>query len=289
MDSNFYSFSPELRLESRKKLRIQEGEVVLIYTGRLCTQKNILRLIKEFSDLTQITDCKIRLLLVGKFEDGERMFRISESQLGTYYDQYIKALKNLPENVREKIHFLGPQEAQKLKELYHAADIFISLSLYHDEDYGMAPAEALCCGLPVLLTDWGGFSGFYFESDSELSRSCHLIHVQLKQSGLTISREDLQRSALMLIHQRMSDPQRARASIEHHRRISIQASSETLAKIYSQPLFRFRGFSNLMSQHSRQIKRGFSYPGGPRRGTIYEKVYRAYLPLIAPRRTTPQQ
>src|SRR5207237_9139361 len=44
----------------------------------------------------------------------------------------------------------------ELAELYGAADIFASLTLHHDENFGFAQVEAMSSGLPVVCTDWGG-------------------------------------------------------------------------------------------------------------------------------------
>jgi len=53
----------------------------------------------------------------------------------------------------DRIAFIGERNAEGLAELYHSASVFVLAS--HYEGYGMALAEALAHGLPVLSTTGG--------------------------------------------------------------------------------------------------------------------------------------
>ena len=66
----------------------------------------------------------------------------------------------LPDKIKSKIIFQPFAPLEDLKTIYNACDCFVSLSTYHDEDYGMSVIEALSCGLPLVLSDWAGYSGF---------------------------------------------------------------------------------------------------------------------------------
>jgi len=53
----------------------------------------------------------------------------------------------------DRIHFVGEREGDRLEELYSGSSIFVLAS--HYEGYGMALAEALARGLPVVSTTGG--------------------------------------------------------------------------------------------------------------------------------------
>jgi glycosyltransferase involved in cell wall biosynthesis len=69
-----------------------------------------------------------------------------------------EALRNLIEakGLGQRVELAGELDAERLDEAYHSSDVFVSSSLY--EGYGMALAEALARGLPILTTT-GGAAG----------------------------------------------------------------------------------------------------------------------------------
>ena len=38
--------------------------------------------------------------------------------------------------------------------LLAASDVFMTLSLHQNENFGYAPVEAMACGTPVIVSDW---------------------------------------------------------------------------------------------------------------------------------------
>jgi hypothetical protein len=52
--------------------------------------------------------------------------------------------------------FRDPTDEQRLL-LYRSADIFTSLVDNMQESFGLAPVEAMACGLPTVVSDWDGY------------------------------------------------------------------------------------------------------------------------------------
>ncbi len=276
VDTKTYYYSPKLRDEYREKLQIQSNELVLLYTGRLSVQKNILRLTHEVANLIQKKGLNLRLIFAGNFDEiWMPYFKTRNKKLGTYYKQWIEILEQFNENVRNKISLLGFQDNTELNSLYSAADIFVSLSLYHDEDFGMSPAEASCCGLPLVLSDWGGFAGF-----TSLNSSCYLVATQLQTEGLHLSSKSFhqgitsQATDLSKFNLNQLRLERSRIAKQH---LSIDAISHSLKENYSHKFFQFCGFNDLIHEQVKAFKKAIPFPQGPKKGTLYEKIYEAYL------------
>jgi len=82
-------------------------------------------------------------------------------------DNYVKSLKSkAPENVE----FLGEIEEKELVELYSRCKGLIATA--KDEDFGMAPLEAMASGKPILAVDEGGFKESITEDTGILLDSC---------------------------------------------------------------------------------------------------------------------
>ncbi|MCY4523425.1 MAG: glycosyltransferase family 4 protein, partial [Halobacteriovoraceae bacterium] len=157
---NFFSYKPSIRKTARKKLGLKKKQFAFVYAGRMSFQKNVLSLLKNFSFFLKQTQFDAKLYLAGKFDDIGQPFLNSHLAENEFFYHYNELLKSLPKEHQKQIVFLGYLSRKDLRDIYNACDYYVSLSVYNDEDYGMAPAEALICGLPCILTDWGGFSSF---------------------------------------------------------------------------------------------------------------------------------
>ena len=103
--------------------------------SRLITHKRIEMQIKAFKKLENE-----KLIIVGSYEKS-RHFQT--------YASYIKKIK--PKNV-EILHWV---DFNKLVELYANCKGFITTA--QDEDFGMAPIEAMASGKPVIAGNEGGY------------------------------------------------------------------------------------------------------------------------------------
>jgi glycosyltransferase involved in cell wall biosynthesis len=256
-----FAFSPELRRERRQAIGAAPGELVILYTGRISMQKNVLRLLREVARFAAARS-RVHLVVAGDFDDlGAAPFG-SRPEPGEYFQAW-RALCESPEIPRSlQIHAPGFQGTPELRAWYSAADVFASLSLHHDEDYGMSPAEAAVSGLPLLLTDWGGYADF-----SGHAHSCELVTVRLLPEGLQIDGQAIQEVLARVSAQVPTDAKRTEAGRQASERISVSAASRTLAAITRTPAFPFRGFQARLS----------GVQTGPGSGTDYEEVYRAYV------------
>lgn len=171
VDKNEFSYNPPLRKLQRKEWGLADDDMAFVFTGRLSRQKRTHTLLKSFAEFLEKTKTtKAHLFLYGPTDHiGDQFIGRWETE-GEYFRKIIRVYKDLPENARSKIHFMGSVPNAELKGVYQGADMLMNLSVHNDEDYGMSVAEAQCSGLPAILTDWGGLASFYHKELPEATR-----------------------------------------------------------------------------------------------------------------------
>jgi glycosyltransferase involved in cell wall biosynthesis len=256
----------KLRKAWREKLRVPNGTRVLLYSGRISLQKNVTQLIEAFAALPQNGRNTI-LLLAGAEDDLDAPPFGIHHAAGTYGTK-VRQLIERQKNVR----WLGSVPSRSMNALYNAADAFVSLSLHHDEDYGMAVAEAQCTGLPCLLTDWGGFSSFIQEPGQGT-----LIPVKMGKRGLALPPRTLKSkfTEFLCSPHRV---ERRRLAAKHRALFSPANGAAALERIISEPPEPFRGFSALLSKLAfRAASRSApTFPQNSGAGSLYAKIYGPY-------------
>lgn len=180
----------KIRELARKKHRWAKDEFIFIFTGRLSRQKRIHQLIECFANFLQESNAKAKLVLVGDTDKlGEPWLFKGEWEY-EYFHSLQKVLEKIPEEYKAKIEFHGFRPNKELLHYYNGADCLVNISVHNDEDYGMTVAEAQACGLPAILTDWAGFSGFNLNVPNAVRYVPVRLSPQAKQIKLTKLLED---------------------------------------------------------------------------------------------------
>ena len=131
IDPEFRPGSAGAIAETRREMGMPEG--YLLYVGTLEPRKNVGKLLDAWQALRAENPDAPPLVLAGPPGwESERMKRRIESLS--------------PQGLR----FLGRVERSHLVRLFQAARVFVYPSLY--EGFGLPPAEALACGVPVVVS-----------------------------------------------------------------------------------------------------------------------------------------
>lgn len=151
-------FKKEPLWEPRRTLKISPRARVLLFAGRLGTEKNLLFLLRAFKRMTEFKQQGhiLNLVIAG---DGPQRKKLEE---------YVTAL-----GLRDQVLFTGYLEHAKLIDLYKMADLFVFAS--KTETQGLVLVEALAAGTPVVAVGAMGVldvvthgeSGLLVEEDEE--------------------------------------------------------------------------------------------------------------------------
>lgn len=136
VDTTRFTPSPELRNAIRDKLNIPQNAILIGTVGRLDKQKNphyILDCFKHIQKL--IPDCYLLFIGSGNLEE-EIKKRIADEGIKTW------------------VRIIGFRN--DIEKYYPAMDLHMLLSLR--EGFGIATAEAMSCGVPIIGTDVPGTS-----------------------------------------------------------------------------------------------------------------------------------
>jgi glycosyltransferase involved in cell wall biosynthesis len=123
-------FEPDVVGLPREALGVPEGDVLLVYVGRLSPEKNLTFLLRAFAG-AQAAYPDTSLLLVGDGPEADNLEDLAQRS-----------------GVGAKVIFTGMVEYKDLPRYLAAADIFVTASV--TEVHPLTLIEALAAGLPVL-------------------------------------------------------------------------------------------------------------------------------------------
>lgn len=131
--------SPKLNVgKKRKELGLGKEDFVLLFVGRIASEKNIELLLSSMKSLVGVSS-KIKLLIVGDGPDLEE------------YQKFV--LKN---QIDKNVIFVGKVPWQEISDYYLISDVFVTAS--HTETQGLTVIEAMAASLPVVVIDDESFT-----------------------------------------------------------------------------------------------------------------------------------
>jgi len=121
------------REAARKELKVAEDGFVLLLIGNDWRNKGVMVI---FEAMERLHHLPVRLLLVGR-ENATEYRDIAEEH-----------------HLTDRVHFLSPRP--DVEFYYAAADVYLGPSL--EDTFAQPPAEAMACGLPVVVSSANGTS-----------------------------------------------------------------------------------------------------------------------------------
>ena len=155
----------------RKKLKLQKKDFVILFVGRLASEKNVEFLLNAQRKLIE-KHPNIKLLIVGDGPDKEK------------YEQLAKDLKT-----SQNVIFNGKAAWEEMPFFYHCADVFATAST--TETQGLTVIEAMAAGVvPLCIKDesflgtvTNELNGLIFENEEEYINQVLMLYKdeQLRQ------------------------------------------------------------------------------------------------------------
>ncbi len=230
----------------------ESDKIRLVYAGRLTPQKNIIGALKVIDQVNCIFDNRLEVHICGNFDNrGSELFSLTPHR---EWNGFVKLLLQ-----KSYYHFHGDLKKEQLIQLYDRCHYFFSLSTFHDEDFGIAPAEALARGCKLLLTSWGGYADF---------PTTHTLHIPTKMSlkGRKPHYPSFFKTLVDLIN---TDPITKQP-------FSFDFSAYALETLSHQSSH-FSGFSNLFLEYNNEFINNQGSPYAASQNLhLYERIYEDY-------------
>ncbi len=194
VDSTVFYYNEDERLAFRQRLGLSD-EIIFYYSGRISEQKNVMNMIHSFLNIKKYYFKNAKLFISGNYDDIGKAFFGKKRLPGHYYQIFQEQLSEVDSEYLGDIQFFDFVPHEQTSLLYTVSDFYLSLSSFHDEDYGMSIGEALLSGLPALITDWGGYSSFVRE---DFKKYLQLVSVKLTSSGPAVKYNEVLKKFLLL-------------------------------------------------------------------------------------------
>lgn len=136
----------------RKSLNLPKNEKILLYAGRISSQKNIVSLLSVFRQIRELQQ-NVKLIVLGD-ADEVGVPHFPKRSPRRYIVSVSEAVNSL--GIESAVEFRPAVSQTDLAGYFQACDVHVSLSVHSGEDFGYSIAQGLACGIPTIVTKWGG-------------------------------------------------------------------------------------------------------------------------------------
>jgi len=238
-------FFPLDREVCREKYRIKNDDFVLLWMGRISAydKSDLFPLLHTLKRLKERNTQKVKFVIAGKDNDTN-----------PHLPYLLKLCKDL--QIEDSVQTILNFDPKCRNEIYNLADVFISPIDNFQETFGLTPIEAMCAGIPQIVSDWNGykdtvldgetgfriptyrypcsddiFKSFMLPSDSEY-RS-RVQHYMMSQTTI-VDNEYIERSIQRLIDNSSLMHTMSENSIKYAKKFSWSAIMKTYNQLWNE-------------------------------------------------------
>jgi D-inositol-3-phosphate glycosyltransferase len=191
-----HNFKPMPQQVAKAKLDICEDEQIILFCGRIEPLKGIDMILYAMKILIEkAPHLNVSLWIIG----GDI------SQQPEQWSRELQKLEKLRHLLKltPVVQFAGQQPQEILPYYYNAADVVVMPS--HYESFGMAAAEAMACGVPVITTNATGVSSLIDEQHNLLITSVNNPLLLASQMELLLTNPDKRREISRNVYEKVQD------------------------------------------------------------------------------------
>lgn len=181
----------------KRKIRKPQDVVKFVSTGNLIGRKRMDLIIKALCGLRQ-RGINADVTIVGEGEDRPLLESLINKQ-----------------NLLDCVHLTGRKTRAEIVTILNDSDVYIMAS--SSETFGVAAAEALACGLPVIATDCGGPRDFISDVNGIM---------------IPVNDEDKLVDAMIYMIEHHTEYDHSMISADFHKRFSAEAVANQLTEIF---------------------------------------------------------
>ena len=156
---NFCMISDEKKAEIRKKLKINQEDVILSNIGAMTQNKGVEALIAAYGILKKKNE-NLKLIL----KDQSNLYGITPNYLFEKIEKsdFNKKFKIINEKMMKDIKIISQNlDIKQIQEIYSISDCYVSS--YLAEGFNLTPLEAAACGTQIIVTRGGSTDDYYDE------------------------------------------------------------------------------------------------------------------------------
>ena len=128
---------------TRESLKLEKGDFVMVFCGRLVPEKGILELIEAMNMLKAYPSIKLLVM-------GSSFYGNADTE-----NSFIHKLKVQASELADNIRFTGYVKHELMADYLRLADVAVIPSTW-DDPFPTSVLEGMAAGLPIITTDRGG-------------------------------------------------------------------------------------------------------------------------------------